>query len=461
MSAAAAGRTSGRQERLSRALERMGAPRLLALLGGTTTWTDCLVAIRYLADRRQLLEGPAIAAYEQAFARRIGVRHACSFWAGRVGLYGVLCGLGIGPGHEVLLQVPTHVVVANAIRYAGARPVYVDHRLDTYTMDLEQAERRITPRTRAIVLQHTFGLPADLDAALALAQRHGLELIEDCVHALGATYDGRPVGSFGRAAFFSTEETKTISSTMGGMVVTGDPELAARVRRFRDTCARPPAALTAAYLVKLVLYHLMTEPGLHPYTRAVYDLLGRRHPLPRATSAEELRGVRPAGYERRFSNAQAALCLRQLRRLDTNVAHRRAVAHAYRAMLTEQGVEPPHVPAKANPAFVRYPVWVEDTAAAVRAVAPYAVLGTWFSSVLEESVSPAHAGYEMGSCPRAEAAARHLVNLPTHPRVGVRDVEAIVSALVRTGQVTKGRTPVGPAGAPVEWLRVPQQGGAP
>src|SRR5918996_5052818 len=105
--------------------------RRLAMLGGTTTGADCRIALRHLASPRRLVRGPSIAAYEQAFADRIGVQCASSFAAGRVGLYGVLRCLGIGRGDEVLLQVPTHIVVANAIRYTGARPVYVDCRLDT------------------------------------------------------------------------------------------------------------------------------------------------------------------------------------------------------------------------------------------------------------------------------------------------------------------------------------------
>ena len=169
--------------------------RRVALIGGTTTFQDCVVALRYLLDPRQLVQGPDIAEYESAFARRIGARYAYSFCHGRVGLYGLLRGLDIGPGDEVLLQVPTHIVVANAVRFTGAKPVYVDCCLDTYNMDLEQAEQRITPRTKALVLQHTFGIPVDLDAALDLTRRKGLNLIEDCVHGLGATYAGRPIGS--------------------------------------------------------------------------------------------------------------------------------------------------------------------------------------------------------------------------------------------------------------------------
>lgn len=421
----------GVADRFTKSRCRISPPRLVAILGGTTTLADCLVALRYLADLRHLVRGTTIAEYEHAFAQRIGVTYACSFSSGRVGLYGLLRVLGIGSGDEVLLQVPTHIVVPNAIRFVGARPVYVDCELDTYNMDLEQAERQITSATKALILQHTFGIPADLDAVLALARRYGLIVIEDCVHALGATYNGRPVGSFGRAAFFSTEETKTISTTMGGMVVTDDPEVAAGVEAFRATCPWPSSSLVARYLVKLVAYHLLTEPHLHRYVRVLYELLGRRNPLPRATSDEEVRGVRPANYEQRLGNAQAALGLRQLARLNDNVSHRQMIARAYSARLSRWGYPLPQPVAQAEPAFLRYPLWVEDRDAALRRAAPHAVLGTWFTSILEEAATPAHGDYQVGSCPRAEAAAQHLVNLPTHPRVRLQDVEAITSSLRR------------------------------
>jgi dTDP-4-amino-4,6-dideoxygalactose transaminase len=406
-----------------------GAGRRLALLGGTTTWADFLAGLRYLAKPRTLVDGPAIAVYEDAFAQAIGVRHAVSFAAGRVGLYGLLRALQVGDGDEVLLQVPTHIVVANAIRYAGARPVYVDCRLDTYNMDLDQAEQRITPRTKVLLIQHTFGIPVDMDAALSLAERHGLIVIEDCVHSLGARYGERPVGSLGRAAFFSTEETKTISSTMGGMAVTDDDDLADRLRAFQASCARPSRSLTARYVLKLVLYHLLTQPSLHRFTRALYERMGERHPLPRPTSASELRGNKPPRFEQGLSNAQAALALRQLARLEANVRHRGAVALAYRTHLAQWGFRAPSVPPRAEPSYVRYPVWVDDRRAALRALAPHTVPGTWFTSVLEEAVSPAAGDYQMGSCPNAELAATHLINLPTHPRVQSRDVRAISAAM--------------------------------
>lgn len=414
-------------------------PRRLALLGGTTTLGDCAVAAGLLAGRGPLVDGPDLAAYEQEFARRVGVGHAVSVASGRVALYALLQAFGVGEGDEVLLQVPTHVVVPNAVRYLGARPVYVDCHLDSCNMDLDDAERKVTARTRALVLQHTFGLPADVDGALDLGRRHGIEVVEDCVHALGATYGGRPVGSHARSAFFSTEETKTITTVMGGMAVTDDADLAARLRAFQESCSWPSARLIRLYLVKYLLHHLLTEPTVYPYTRRVYEWTGKHQVAPEATSDEEKRGLLPDGYEQRLSNAQARLARRQLARLDDNVARRRAAVAEYARRLAPLGFAPPVAPPGADPAMVRYPVWVEDRDAALRATAGHFDLGKWFTSVLEESDAPGEVGYEPGSCPRAEAAARHLVNLPTHGRVGPADLDTITRLL-------SGLRPAAPVG---------------
>ncbi len=408
-------------------------PRRAALLGGTTTGTDALTAAAMLLDPRDVVRSPGLDGYERAFASVTGATHGVSFAAARVGLYGLLRALGVGPGDEVLIPLPTHIVVANAVRYLGARPIYVDCRPDSWNIDLDAAQALVTPCTRAVLVQHTFGAPADLDRASALAERHGLALIEDCVHALGAAWRGRPVGSFGIAGLFSTEETKTISTTMGGMVVTRDDELWRRVLGFQTQCEWPSRSLTAQWVLKLAAYHVLTQPRLHRLTRPLYERLGHRNPLPGPTTAADRAGARPAGYERRLSAAQARIGLRQLRRLAANVAHRGAIADLYRALLAPEGLRLATVLEPAHPAWVRFPVWVDDRERAVRALRSVAVPGTWFTSVLEEADTPDAGDYEPGSCPNAEDAALHLVNLPTHPRVNRRDAEAIAAALAGAG----------------------------
>lgn len=413
-----------------RASRRRGFPaRRVALLGGTTSLGDCVAAASFLLRPHRLTHGPSLRAYEQAFAGYIGVKHGYSFSSGRVALFGILKALNVGDGDDVLVQAPTHVVVANAVKYTGARPVFVDSTADTCNVNLAALEQALTAQTRAIILQHTFGIPADLDAVLHTAGQRGIPVIEDCVHALGASYRGAHVGSLGRAAFFSTEETKTISTTMGGMAVTHDDSLAAQLQIFQQQCAFPSRWLTARYLAKLISYHLLTEPHLHQYTRALYEALGSRNPLPGPTTREEISGARPAGYERRLSNAQALVGLRQLQRIDQNLAHRAKIAAAFRGRLQPLGFAMPHPPPGATPAYVRFPVCVEDRRSVVEAAARHAVLGTWFTSVLEEAVDPGVGGYAAGSCPAAEVLSQCLVNLPTHERVSLRDVDAIVTAL--------------------------------
>ena len=407
--------------------------RLVSELYGTTTLGDCAAALGYLATPRRLIRGGAIERYEREFARRIGVRHAVSFAAGRTALYALLRAFDVGEGDEVLVPLPTHVVVVNAVRYVGAVPIFVDCSAETITLDLDEAERRISPRTRVLIAQHTFGIPVDMDAAAELARRHDLVLIEDCVHALGSTFGGRSVGSIGRGAFFSTEETKTISSTMGGVATTDDETVGRRLRAIQDECLWPSASVTVRYLLKLILYHVLTHPEVHRASRPLYMLLGRSRrtrlaPLP--TSEYEQRGERPPEYAQRLSNAQAALALRQLGRLDANVAHRRTTAAIYERALAARSIPTPRPLARSDPAYLRYPIRVSDAEQMADAVAPRAVLGRWFSSVIGEARSPADVGYVPGSCPRAERLAGHLVNLPTHPRVTAEDAHEIVAATV-------------------------------
>jgi dTDP-4-amino-4,6-dideoxygalactose transaminase len=212
-------------------------PRLLGQQWGTTPIPDCLAAMKYITNSSQVVDGPEIQKYEQLFARQVGVRYAYSFSSGRVALFALLRSINLREGEEVILQVPTHIVVANAIRYAGGIPVYVDCEINTFNMNLDLIKKKITPKTRVLLIQHTFGIPANMDTAIDLARKYKLVLIEDCVHALGAEYKGRQIGSMGSGAFFSTEETKIISSTMGGMAVTNEPDIAESLRNIQAQCS--------------------------------------------------------------------------------------------------------------------------------------------------------------------------------------------------------------------------------
>jgi perosamine synthetase len=410
--------------------------RTFAMMGGSTA-ADSAVALGYAATPRRLVSGAAIEEFERDFADHVGLRHGISFAAARVGFYGLLGALGVGDGDEVLIQAPTHAVVVNAIRYRRAVPVFVDCEPLTCNIDLDAAERLLTRRSRVLVLQHTFGVPADLDRALELAERHALVVLEDCVHSLGSTYRGRPVGSFGRAAFFSSEETKTISTTQGGMVVTDDDALAHELYAFqRRECVSSPARTVRTYLLKFAAYWALTQPDVHHAVRRVYERSGEHNPFPRPANDEERRGLRPGGYERRLSNAQARLGVRALRHLDANVGHRRRIAQIYASRLPHGGGLTGG-DARMNPSYVRYPVVVRDRGEALTALEHHVTGDVWFDQPVQGAVALDLFDFPRGACPCAEYLAEHLVNLPTHQRVRPDDAE-LLAELVTPYVTTPG-----------------------
>jgi perosamine synthetase len=182
----------------------------------------------------QLSLGPKLEEFEELVCRYVDQRFGIAVSSGTAGLHLCIRALGIGAGDEVIVPSFTFVAAANAVRYEGATPVFVDIEPRCLNLDPSLIEAAITPRTRAIIAVHTFGCPADTQAILEIARRHGLRVIEDACEAIGATYQGRQVGSFGDAAVFAFYPNKQITTGEGGMVVTGDAHLAREMRAMRN-----------------------------------------------------------------------------------------------------------------------------------------------------------------------------------------------------------------------------------
>ncbi|MGA7442148.1 MAG: DegT/DnrJ/EryC1/StrS family aminotransferase [Candidatus Sulfotelmatobacter sp.] len=190
-------------------------------------------ALEVLRGRRLSL-GPKLEEFEQAIAIYTGSPHAIGVSSGTAGLHLCMLAFGIQPGDDVLVPSFTFVAVANAIRYVGANPVFVDIDPVTLNMHPEQAEAAITNKTRAIVAVHTFGYPAEMDALSIIARRHGLLLIEDACEAIGAEFHGQKVGALGDAGVFAFYPNKQITTGEGGMIVTRDPGVARKIRALRN-----------------------------------------------------------------------------------------------------------------------------------------------------------------------------------------------------------------------------------
>jgi perosamine synthetase len=233
-------------------------------------------------------EGPFVRRFEEGFAARVGRKHGIAVSNGSVALDAAVAALGLGAGDEVILPAFTIISCAAAIVRAGATPVLVDSDPRTWNMAVDQVAARITPRTRAIMVVHIFGLPVDMAPLEELARRHGLKIIEDAAEMHGQTYRGRPCGSFGELSTFSFYPNKHVTTGEGGMIVTDDPALAERCRGLRNLCFKPEQ-------------------------RFLHDELG---------------------WNFRMTNLQAALGVAQLERLDEFVAIKRRMGARYTALLS-------------------------------------------------------------------------------------------------------------------------------
>ena len=234
-------------------------------------------------------EGPLVSQFEERFAARVSRRFGIGVSNGSAALEAAVTALRLGPGDEVILPTFTIISCAAAIVRAGATPVVVDCDPRTWNMTVESIAAAITPRTRAIMVVHLYGLPVDIDPVLALAERHQLKIIEDASEALGQTYNGQPCGNFGEISTFSFYANKHLTTGEGGMLVTDDEKLAERCQSLRNLCFQA------------------TKRFVH----------------------EEL------GWNFRMASLQAALGLAQLERLEEFVARKRRMGARYNELLSD------------------------------------------------------------------------------------------------------------------------------
>lgn len=359
--------------------------------------------------------------YEQAFADWHAQPHGFSFWKGRVALYAILKALGVGRGDEVIIPGYTCVMVVNPVMYLGATPVYVDIDPETYNTPPDRIEAAVTPRTRAIVAQHTYGIPARMPEIMALADRRGIPVIEDCCLALGARVGGRLCGTYGAAAYWSFQWNKPYTTGIGGLATTSDAALAARIA---DVCRSERVAPSRREVLMLRAQLLVHTAIVYPRTTAfiqnMFRWLTRRGLVVGSSSKAEFTPVMEPDFFKGLSAMQARWGLRRLRGIDAAIAHRRRIAALYDELLRDAGFAPVPRQAECDPVLVRYPVRVADKVRAIAEAPRRAVeLGTWFESPLHPQETDLGAyGYQTGTCPVAEQACREVVNLPLHPRAG-------------------------------------------
>ena len=340
-----------------------------------------VAAVTAVLESGMLAGGKRVVELEEQFAAFIGTKHAIAVSNGTVALMCIFQGLGIGPGDEVITVGHTFNATVSSILFTGASPVFVDIEPETYNIDADRIEAAITPRTRAICPVHLFGLPADMDAIMAIAERHGLAVVEDACQAHGAQFAGRPVGSFGHGAF-SLYGTKNMTTGEGGLITTDDDRLADWIRLYRNQGMRER-------------YH--------------HEILG---------------------YNFRLTDIAAAIGLCQLDKLERNTARRRVIAARYDAAFADLPIRTPVTPSGRTHVFHQYTIEVEDDRDRIIAdlAAAGVSTGIYYPIPVHRQPYVLERGIE-ADLPLTDHAAAHSLSLPMFPGLSDEEQTTVIAAV--------------------------------
>jgi len=341
-------------------------------------------AVERVMASQQFVLGREGVALEEEIAKLCGVAHGVGVASGTDALILALRACGVQAGDEVLLPPFTFVATGSAVSALSAKPVFVDIRPDTYNIDPAEFERRVTPRTRAIVVVHLYGLAADMDPILAFAKSRKLPVLEDNAQAIGASYKGRPTGSLGDAACLSFYPTKNLGAYGdAGMVVTNSAELAARVRTLRN--------------------HGQTEKYL---------------------SSE-------AGWNSRLDEIQAAILRVKLRHLSNWQRARQSHAAEYHRLFSQiPGVMPPLAPEGSEHVYHQYTIRIEQPEALQKFLSERKIESTvYYPYPLHLQPLYASLGYKAGDLPHSERAAQEVLSLPMYPELRKEQIARVAEAV--------------------------------
>ncbi|MBI4079220.1 MAG: aminotransferase class V-fold PLP-dependent enzyme [Candidatus Levybacteria bacterium] len=395
-------------------------------LSPNTKKQDTFLAVQLLLSPWSYIEGTAIKSIEQWFRNFFGVSYAISFNSGRSALVAALKGVGVGEGDEVLLQAFTCVAVPNAILELDARPVYVDI-TDTLTIDPTDAKKKITAKTKTIIVQHTFGIPSDMDKIIALARKKNVAIIEDCAHTVGGSYQNKKLGAFGDAAIFSFGRDKAFSSVFGGMAITNNKVFGKKIRAFQKDKNFP-----SFYWVFQQLLHPIAFVVILPFYTIIGKLilivLQKLRLLSFPIFPIEKKGKMVKGFVQKLPNALALLALLQLRRVNEYNKKREQFCEMYIQGLRGNKFL---MPVAQRLPLLRFPILVEKRDTILSLLQKQGIyLGNWYANIIDpKDVDFKAIYYKRGSCPNAETLASKIINLPTYPTMTIADAQKVIASL--------------------------------
>ncbi|MDD4358541.1 MAG: aminotransferase class V-fold PLP-dependent enzyme [Candidatus Pacebacteria bacterium] len=369
-------------------------------------------------------EGKAIKEFEDNFKKHFGFNSVFSLNSGRSSLLVILEALDIEEGDEIIVQAFTCNAVINPIIQKKAKPVYVDID-DTLNMDAFKIEEKISKRTKAIIIQHTFGMPANIKTIKEILDKHHLILIEDCAHALGAKYNNKYCGTFGDVSFFSFGRDKVISSVYGGMIAVNNASFKDKIKRKYSKLSYPKTSWINQQLMHPIIMNLFVLP-LYNFLnigKAILALSIKLKILSKAVSKGEYEGYLPEYFPKKLPNSLAKLANNQFNKLNRFNSHRREVSKYYKEnigglfRINDDAV------------YMKYPILVNNSDEIVNEFAKFNIIleDGWRKKVIAPpKTNLCRMNYEKGECPKAEEISNRILILPTHINITKDIAEKII-----------------------------------
>ena len=386
---------------------------------GSSNIRDVNIALQNIFKFQKYYDQTNIENYNKLFSDLSGFNYTYSFGSGRMAFYSLLKSLSVKKDDEVIIPAYTCVVVANAIKYIGAKPIYVDINLNNFGIDNNNLKQKITNKTKVICVQHTYGIYSDVKEIKKIIEGKEIFIIEDLAHLLNHQFRENNVGAYSDACYTSTDHTKIINTFLGGMAFTNNIEISKKIKKIYDNSNFLSRFSIFKILFSFIIENILIRPKNYKVGIIFYKIFRKFKFL--YSFKDDLITKLPLShpYPSKLSAPQALIGINQLNKIEKNVKHRKKISILINKYIGNFSIELLN-----NTALLRYPVLVNNRSDIIKILQTIFENSIWFTTILHNRKNNFNiVDYQLGSCPNAEFACKHVINFPTHEKIDIKAVE--------------------------------------
>ncbi|MCL5970783.1 MAG: aminotransferase class I/II-fold pyridoxal phosphate-dependent enzyme [Patescibacteria group bacterium] len=367
-------------------------------------------------------EGETIQKLKKWFSDYLGLKTIYLFNSGRSALYLALSSLKLTDKDEVIVQAFTCVAVPNSVIWTGAKPIYVDIDNKNLNIDPDDLRKKISKNTKAIIIQHTFGIPANLEEILKIAKEFKLVVIEDCAHSLKIKYKNKNLGSFGDMTVFSFGRDKAVSSVFGGALAVNNQKFIKEIEILNNDLLTTSVCWDLKqYLHSIIMFFVLMFYNFLKFGKIILYLSQKLNLVTPPVFKKELKGKKPKVFPKKMSEAIAVLVMNQLKKIDRFNQTREKYCRRYNTIFPDNSIKTDNYP------LIRYPVLIGERDKFIKiAKEKKMIFGKWYSHVIDPFGVDLQKVKYFTPCPTAENVAQYIINLPVYPTLKETDLDQII-----------------------------------